>query len=67
MSKLSALKKAMKKAGKVAVGVGAAKIGYDILNEDSTPKPMATNPYEKGTREYVKWEIDAKKRRTGKP
>lgn len=67
MSKLSALKKALKTTGKIAAAGAAGKVAYDILKDDSKPKPLLKNPYEKGTKDYVQWEMDTKKRRTGKP
>lgn len=64
MSKASALKKALKKAGKVAAGAGAAKLAYDgLTKEDAKPR---TNPHKMGTKEYVDWETSTRKSRTGK-
>lgn len=66
MSKASALKKALKKAGKVAAGVGAAKLAYDGLTGDSVKTPTRTNPHKPGTKEWNDWEIQTRKSRTGK-
>jgi hypothetical protein len=73
MSKLNALKKAMKGAasskkvrrrvvGGVAAG-GAAKLAFDGMTREPKPEPKRKNPNEKGTRSYIEWEIREQKRR----
>ena len=73
MSKLNALKKAMKGAasskkvrrrvvgGGLAAGVG--KVAFDGMTREPKPEPKRKNPNEKGTRSYIEWEIREQKRR----
>lgn len=66
MSKISALKKALKTTGKIAAGAAAGKLAYDGLKGDSKPATPRKNPHQPGTKEWNQWEIDMRKSRTGK-